>query len=404
MGQFQARALRAFERSNGRSRQEFERTAHTCGRPLRDVRVDHRRTHVTVSQQLLDAADVDARLQQVRRKGMAQGMRGDVFVNAGSGGSATDCATHRLSVHVVSGSNAGSRIDGKVRSGEDPMPWPAFRRAGEFANERIGERDPVNLIRTIATPERARSCDLRSERSPRVFRKHHEPIALPLAFAYENDVPIEVDVLDAKTQALRQPQARAVEKRCDDPESRLNASEQPRHFLSRQHDWNPDRAAGSANVLKPRQIEAQNLPIQKQNRGKRLLVRGYGHLALECQMREESLDFGSSQLARMPQMMKPDESSNPEDVCLLSSQTIVQTAEPLDELVEQPNASRGRRPRSFHTDARTVYPYTPHVKRENGKIRAFMPELIPGVPATLVRLIGRGQVILRTTGYCSRYN
>ena len=48
-----------------------ERTAHATAAAIEDVRVDHRRLHVGVTEQFLHRADVVARLQEVRCKGVA---------------------------------------------------------------------------------------------------------------------------------------------------------------------------------------------------------------------------------------------------------------------------------------------------------------------------------------------
>jgi hypothetical protein len=55
--------------------QRIQRTAHPMPAAVQHVRIDHRRRHVRVPEQLLHRADVVARLQQMRRKGMAKCVR-----------------------------------------------------------------------------------------------------------------------------------------------------------------------------------------------------------------------------------------------------------------------------------------------------------------------------------------
>jgi len=52
--------------------QRIERREHAAGAAVQHVRVDHRRVHVRVAEQLLDRADVLPALQQVRRERMPQ--------------------------------------------------------------------------------------------------------------------------------------------------------------------------------------------------------------------------------------------------------------------------------------------------------------------------------------------
>jgi hypothetical protein len=52
------------------------RTPHAMSAPVQDMCIDHRRSHVFVTQKFLDRADVISILQKMRGKGMAQGMTG----------------------------------------------------------------------------------------------------------------------------------------------------------------------------------------------------------------------------------------------------------------------------------------------------------------------------------------
>ena len=52
----------------------IEGAANTAPAPVHDMGVDHRRGHIAVAEQFLHRADVVARLQQVRGKGVAQNM------------------------------------------------------------------------------------------------------------------------------------------------------------------------------------------------------------------------------------------------------------------------------------------------------------------------------------------
>lgn len=69
----------ACEHDNGRRRapltgsdHRIDRAPHTASPAVQHVRVDHRRAHIAVAQQLLDCANVVARLEQVRRERVAR--------------------------------------------------------------------------------------------------------------------------------------------------------------------------------------------------------------------------------------------------------------------------------------------------------------------------------------------
>jgi hypothetical protein len=65
------------------SSSRVERAAHAGGTEVEDVRVDHRRRDVAVSEKLLDGPDVLSALEEVRGKGVPEGMTGDAFGHAG---------------------------------------------------------------------------------------------------------------------------------------------------------------------------------------------------------------------------------------------------------------------------------------------------------------------------------
>jgi hypothetical protein len=50
----------------------IERTLHAASTLIEYVCVNHRRAHISVSKQLLDRADIVARLEQVRRERVAK--------------------------------------------------------------------------------------------------------------------------------------------------------------------------------------------------------------------------------------------------------------------------------------------------------------------------------------------
>jgi hypothetical protein len=60
----------------GNTSSEVERALDAAAAPVQDVRVDHRRAHVGVPEQLLDGPDVVPGLQQVRRERVPERVAG----------------------------------------------------------------------------------------------------------------------------------------------------------------------------------------------------------------------------------------------------------------------------------------------------------------------------------------
>jgi hypothetical protein len=117
------------------------------------------------------------------------------------------------------------------------------------------------------------------------------------------------------------------------------------HFIGKQHRRQTRLALRPADGLHPRQIETEHLLIEKQQRRQRLPVRGHGHVALVGQPRQEGLDLLAAELAWVAPIMKTDERANPMEVRFFSAQSVVQIANALAHLVQQPRGLQGRQHR-----------------------------------------------------------
>jgi hypothetical protein len=67
-------------------------TQHTTGAAIQHMRIDHRRLHVTVTQQLLNGSNVVTTLQQVGGKRMPKGVTPGLLIDS----CFQDCSFHGL--------------------------------------------------------------------------------------------------------------------------------------------------------------------------------------------------------------------------------------------------------------------------------------------------------------------
>src|SRR6476619_4127087 len=112
-------------------------TPHPYPIPVQHVRVDHRRTHVRMAEELLNRPDVVAVLQEVRREGMAEGVAGRVLRNPGG----AYCGLDGAFVQMVSSDLAGLRIPVATMGRKDPLPTELRCPRGRLLLERAGELD-----------------------------------------------------------------------------------------------------------------------------------------------------------------------------------------------------------------------------------------------------------------------
>ena len=82
--------MRVALRGSSEIRHQIGRALDTGRAAVENVSVDLRGADVTVSQELLDGADIVARLEQVRRERVAKGVAGDVLGDADGGHGAPD--------------------------------------------------------------------------------------------------------------------------------------------------------------------------------------------------------------------------------------------------------------------------------------------------------------------------
>lgn len=93
---------------------------------LEDVSVDHCRFHVLVTEEFLDGTDVVTALQEVGGEGVAEDVRGDVFVNVCAAGGISDRFLYKRFMEVMTTGDTGPFVCGNVGGGKDVLPNPLF--------------------------------------------------------------------------------------------------------------------------------------------------------------------------------------------------------------------------------------------------------------------------------------
>ena len=99
------------------------------GATVENVGVDLRGADVTVSQELLDGADIVACLEQVRREGVAKGVRACALGDPGEPHGIPDRTLQDRLVEMVAAVLPGTLVDADPSRREHPLPGhsrPAF--------------------------------------------------------------------------------------------------------------------------------------------------------------------------------------------------------------------------------------------------------------------------------------
>ena len=90
--------------------EQLSRTLDTASTPVEHMGRDHRRPDVLVTEQFLHRADVRARFESMRRKGMPKGMAGGRFCDARLAYSALHSPLEHLCVGMMPPDDASARV------------------------------------------------------------------------------------------------------------------------------------------------------------------------------------------------------------------------------------------------------------------------------------------------------
>ena len=114
---------------------EIEGTGGTGTGTLHDVQVNHRRCDAGVAQKGLHRADVGTAFQQVRGEGVAQGVAGGAFGDAGFFNSGFELPLQGVFMKVMPRNSARSGVGAKVGRGKEVLPPPLFGSVRVFATQ-----------------------------------------------------------------------------------------------------------------------------------------------------------------------------------------------------------------------------------------------------------------------------
>src|SRR5690606_28818067 len=115
----------------------------------------------------------------------------------------------------------------------------------------------------------------------------------------------------------------------------FHRSQKVAHVLDRKNGRKPPRTFGPDDVFEPRQLRAENLAIQEQDRRQGLVLRARGNLALDGERAEESLDLDRAHLARMTPVVGENEPPYPSQVHPFRVETVVFEPQSPANLVEK---------------------------------------------------------------------
>jgi hypothetical protein len=103
-------------------------------------------------------------------------------------------------------------------------------------------------------------------------RQRRHPVLVALAVAHQELIGREPDVLHAETRALEQAETSTVHEHRHEPRHAVEPIEDGANLVAREHHRQVGPAFRPDEILEPRQLLPEDLPVEEQERAERLVL------------------------------------------------------------------------------------------------------------------------------------
>ena len=284
--------------------------------------VDLRRAQVRMAQQFLHRANVRPSLKQLRRKGVAECMATGRLHDPALPDGPPNLFLHRADMPVMA-NDAPIIIPAQALRRKKPLPLDRSAGVRIFPCQGKGQRDRHAIRRSRKLPAVPHGLNP----PPKWFddRLGHQcgSVLLALAIPNHKQPSIEIKIFEPKAGALGHSQPGSIHQRCHQ-RKRGGQSPDNLHGLVMSEDHrNPPRALRPDHITDFAQRCAKDMPVQKHQGVKRLILSGNCHIAFRGKPGEKGLHLPFPQLGRMFKAMKTNKKPNPVPVSLLGPPTVV---------------------------------------------------------------------------------
>ncbi len=301
---------------------------------LEDVGVDHGGAHIFVTEEFLDGADVVAVLKKVGSEGMAEGVAGDAFGQAGLLGGLADGALQAGGVYVVAALLAGARVAGASGSRKEVLPAEFASGVGVFFGQGVGEIDFAIAGGQVFLVQEADAFDLAAQVRDDGIGQGDKAVFFAFAIADGDGFVLEVEVFDPQTDAFHQTKARAVEQLGHEFPDSVEAVEDEADFLRGENGGDVFGAFGGGKDDGV-EVYVQDFTVEEEDGAEGLVLGGGGDMLFTGKVGEELLDFGGAHFGGVAFAVEEDVAFGPVEVGLFGAVGVVFDAQSVAHLVEE---------------------------------------------------------------------
>jgi hypothetical protein len=172
-------------------------------------------------------------------------------------------------------------------------------------------------------------------------RRHHclgenrHAILPTLAVANDDLRVIEVEVFHSKPQCLHEAQTASIQKLRDQMKLSFEVIEESLHIGARQNNGHSNRHPSAHDVFYPRKLNLENVAVQKQDRGERLVLGRCCDAAFDRQVRKELRDLRGRHVRRVSFAVEQNEAPNPLEIGSFCSEAVVLSSDTVAHTIEQ---------------------------------------------------------------------
>ena len=174
-------------------RQPVRRAQHaaTAG-AIQHVRVDHRRRHIRVTEQLLDRPDVVPVLEKVRREGVPERVASHSLRRAARQRRRSNRTLQTLLVHVMPSPNSAPQIDRQLPGRKQPLPRPLASRIRVLPRKCVWQPDSRHTIRAVFLRQHPQPFEVRRQSPFHRLGQRRNPILSSLSVSYPDLATLQV--------------------------------------------------------------------------------------------------------------------------------------------------------------------------------------------------------------------
>ena len=143
---------------------------------VEDVRVHHRRGHISMAQEFLHSADIVTVFEQVGGEGVAERVAGGPLGDTGGQHSVLHGTLEDRFMQVMAATLAGHLVHVGARGWEDPLPSPLTTRVGILAREGPRQLNPAGALPQISLVLLAHPRHVADELGFQYSRQHGHPV------------------------------------------------------------------------------------------------------------------------------------------------------------------------------------------------------------------------------------